>query len=695
MIEIVDNVYDIVYPSPQSLRDISAIAVAVQLWRLHFSEYIENNIVFYRSLESVPDISLRKIIPNVPIVIDYLCRHYAKKLIYTTKYWIGFHFNFIFRHCRSDQIDILNDFKDIVGDFDGSIHFVRTAQRMMRCDRISQEEKFAIACVYCFEDDIRRIWPTMSDKTNLDELILYNCHLYYWVCCLRNELNKIPDMIGIPVNDRMLDLTTSYTTSSFDYFWSRASLECRYSNAIYLAINRYTPFCGRFVLSKLNELQLNEFITQNGGDMIFYTLTSKVHTHYVLPIWMYIKDRIDETNFISIIERMLPIERDYRYVDDPLIEKSEYALKYHNNTDVTVCCEIWRLARPTLKRSVIQNLLPNIRMYRRYGIQPNCPREVRLLITILLDATAEERSAFWRKHWLHLLISTRVADLHRIMKLCFVNDSEINQYKTNTMAKYENLRYTINDFFTYGFLKELSSILDFCCVDIRSSNELKRRYLERNVLGKYTSLSICVICKKEAFQELIDVAYDGNTHLANEFRSKFVSWPETEQRLLWYIRKGYFRKVKEFVDSFASYCQNVDRLKKRFVEKLKTYLIEGSIWLYDAKYLQEFLVWNLGDEDVVTKFKQSILPDDVLRNMIRKLNKKYYYDEYDDEEDDEDYQCDEYDEFEDDYENDVPEQFANLLTYRRCIDNFLLCYFCTPEKIDEFKSRLADVFKMM
>ncbi|XP_065217016.1 uncharacterized protein LOC135843164 [Planococcus citri] len=660
MTEVVDKVYDIVYPSPPALTDISAIVVAVQLWRLHLNEHIKK---YYFSLGSVPDITLRKIIPNVPTVIDYLCGKYAKKLIYSTKDWKRFHFQVIFSHHRSDEDDILNDFNDIVGDFEGSIHYVRTAQRMMRCDRISLEEKFRIACVYCFEDDIRRIWPTMSQKMNLEEINFYDCHLYYWVCCLRHELDKIPNEEGIPVDDLMLNLTSSDAISSFDYFWSRASLESRYHKAIRLFMNGCVEFCGRFVLSKLNELQLNEFITENGGDMIYFMLTSTDYKHYVLPIWMYIKDRIDESNFTIIIERMLDKESTRRYAEDASIEIIEYA-------DLTVCCEIWRLAPTTLKRSVTQNLLPNEDMYRGAGIHPNRPGEFRLLITILLDATAEERSAFWRKNWLNLLESKRASDLHQIMKLCFVNDNEISEYKKNTMSRYENLSETVFECFNHGFIKELSNMLDFCCVDIRSSNELKRRVLESNFLGEHSALYINVICEAKAMQEFIDGAHDGNAHLANEFRSKFVSCPDNEKWLLCHVKNGYFRKVKEFVDSFASYGQNVDRLKERFIEELKTYLIEGTILRMDAECLQEFLVWNLGDEDQVTKFKQSISPDKVLRNMIQNQ-------ESDDDEDDELEPC------------------AKLVKYPRCLDEFLLWYFCTTEKIDEFKTRLADVFEMI
>ncbi|XP_065220505.1 uncharacterized protein LOC135845668 [Planococcus citri] len=659
MTEIVDNVYDVVYPSPQPLTDISAIAVAVQLWRLHFREHnIENIIAFYESVASVPDIiTLRKIIPNVPTVIDYICVEYVKKLIYTTERWIEFHFRVIFSYHRSGCFDILNDFEDIVGDFDGSIHYVRTAQRMMRCDGISLEEKFRIACVYCFEDDIRRIWPTMSDKMNLDEMTFDECpHLYYWVCYIRNELDKIPNEEGIPVDDLMLDYTSSRTTSSFDYFWSRASLEFRYHKAIHLSMNCRTPFCGRFLLSKFNEQHLNEFINQKGGDIIFHTSTSTDHTHYVLPIWMYIKDRIDESNFTSIIERMLYNEsNNYDYS----IEKYKYIiLQFHNDTDVTVSCEIWHLARPTLKRSVIENLLPNEWLFQRDGsLEPDCPRKVQLLITILLDATAEERNAFWRKNWLNLLTSTRTSDLNRIMKLCFANDNEIFQYKKNTMARYENLSETVAKLFHYGYIKELCNILDFCCVDIRSRNELKRRFLESNFLVEYPVQFAFVIREEKAMHEFIDGAHDGNAHLANEFRSKFVSWPLTVKQLLPCIMMNTmnsFQQVMEFVDSFASYGQNVDRLKKSLVEELKPYLIEGATLFSDFKYLPEFIVWSLGgDEDLVTKFKQFISPDEVLRNMIGN----------------EDFPCG--------------------------LDEFLLWYFCTPEKIDEFKTRLADVFEMI
>lgn len=45
MTEIVSNLYDLIYPSPMTLKEIASGAVAVELWRWELNQYsVKNNL---------------------------------------------------------------------------------------------------------------------------------------------------------------------------------------------------------------------------------------------------------------------------------------------------------------------------------------------------------------------------------------------------------------------------------------------------------------------------------------------------------------------------------------------------------------------------------------------------------------------------------------------------------------------------
>lgn len=98
MAKITSKEYDIVYPSPIPLRELSAIAVAIELWRLDLKHYLKNvnfEIEFYNDCSTKPRITLRDLILDAPSVIDQITKIYIESLISSTNGWLRYNFECI------------------------------------------------------------------------------------------------------------------------------------------------------------------------------------------------------------------------------------------------------------------------------------------------------------------------------------------------------------------------------------------------------------------------------------------------------------------------------------------------------------------------------------------------------------------------------------------------------------------------
>ncbi|XP_065210371.1 uncharacterized protein LOC135838598 isoform X2 [Planococcus citri] len=415
------RVYDLTYPSPVTLKEISAIAVVAELWReeIAHTDIKTARIKFY----SAKDILLKKKIPNVPSTVYDVLVKYIDKFISSIGY-------------RLAALD--THFHDFVWDWNGAVHDVRTAKRKMLCDQLSANEKFVIACRYCLEDDIRRLWPRVSSNFDLTHMDFDSTPiLYYWICCIRNELHNIPNPDDKPI-DELVFYRCEFRHEGFcslEYFWNRISYERR-SHAT-IMMSRYDPSSfARFILPRLDDFQLETFLAEEGANFMISLLADNTRTVVrtfvrsdrisVLPTWMYIRNKISRSQFIELIEKLLGEE------SNMFSEKSK--------DEVDLCCEVWKNSPENLKRSALNDVLLNERSFDRLtSTGPYNPRQMRFLITVLLDASFEQRHTFWCRNWRNLITGARVEDLQVVMKLCFCDENDISSFKEQYMSKYENI----------------------------------------------------------------------------------------------------------------------------------------------------------------------------------------------------------------------------------------------------------------
>ncbi|XP_065203830.1 uncharacterized protein LOC135833927 [Planococcus citri] len=656
------EVHDIVYPSPITLKEISSIVAVVELWQEEIHTYL-NKSKPSNKFNLTQEIRLEDILPNLPSAIYHSLYEYLYKFRNSLEEWLCYHWAHVFDHSTDDDhfYYILRNFLDLVWDWNGGIHYVRTAKLMMRCDRFSLDEKFKIACLYCFENDIEQIWPHINTRIDLNEIYFYRCpQLFYWICCYGNELNWVP--VKWPwdcIDEHMIDIGESNNKSSMEYFWKRISSKRRLKVAIYIFEScTDTELFARCILPKLGKRNLRKFVSIKGAILISRLLLHDFKPECALATWMYIGHAMKPNNFQFLVMDLLTTDKNQIFVKGRQINLGCF------------CSELWSSAPQHLKQPVLDNLVFKRSLFSiiKTHTSPCDLKDMSFLITILQDATAEERTTFWYKNWQNLLCGVRVDHLERIMKLCFRDDGEITSFKEDIMATglNENILQYGDWLINAGCFNALNDLLTFCCPDTQKRRDLAKRILRSSYLDEYAVLYVdCLRSHYKLLNEFIDNVFE-DAEFGTEFKNQLALSPRTVGCLRKCLVLGEFTRLMEFVESFASDEEVVTRLKTRFFDYFKQYMILGLIQYTDSDDIQNILVWLLGDEDEVAKFKRSLPIEDVFRNVAVKQA---------------------------DLKRIDTSNGKRLVKYLESFDYFLTWYFENAEE-DSFKKRFPLVYKL-
>ncbi|XP_065223757.1 uncharacterized protein LOC135847945 [Planococcus citri] len=586
MTEVTSKVYDIIHPSPVSLKQLSAINISLEIWRRKVNEYRTDG-----KLKEFDPCSLRKettwmktMLPDLPSTIYKTIEQVVSRFGYSMECWRSEHFRAGFCFQYTDENSVLEDFDDFSSDCDGSIDYAKTAERMMRCEQFNSEMKFIIACLYCFEDDIRRIWPSVW--LNIKEYFT-DFHkwpqLYYWICRLSKTLDKIQTFRNLDV--QMLMSYMSNNRSWVEYFWNRIPLENRiYSTVTYLNSNHFV----RFILPKLDDEQLDKYVNDgygrgNGYALYMMFLDLNCDEWVVLRTWHHIRNIIKESNFTKLIVHMFQIEDldGQEYHDQ---EKWEY-----------LCCQIWNHSPPALKSSVIRVISSNNSWLEDFD-QINDE----LLLTILQDASLEEKNLFLRNCWSELFIQVRRKNVQRLIELCFEDQDEINQFKQDVMINSRDVLQYCVELLEESCFEELNAFVRFCCTELQAARNLKQRILRSAFLDGDCKLSPDHIRRIEDLKKFGNDAFDN----VDEFKNLLVFSSSFMWRL-WYLifyERVSSETIVNFITTLFSTEGTVMQVKNSLIDSFKERLANNVYLLSDSE-LNPILLWCLGSDEAVEEFK--------------------------------------------------------------------------------------------
>ncbi|XP_065222743.1 uncharacterized protein LOC135847224 isoform X1 [Planococcus citri] len=616
MAEITSDVYDLYNPSPVSLKQLSVMVVSLEIWRCEINKYRSSNTL-KEFRPSGKLISLKTVlIPDLPSRIYPMIDKYVKIFGDSMKGWLWRHHQAVCKFQYDHETCVLEYFEDFVCDYNGAIHYERTAERMMHCDRFDVHQKFLIACTYCFKDDIIRIWPFGLKKTDsLYKRYSENPQFVYWIKFLENDI-KITEP---PIEECMFDEFMFHNRSSLEYFWNLIPSENRLRKAIDLFIADLPSFV-RFILPKLDDQQLNEFLHKNGCELLYALLkNSRYDEEVILSTWIYVKNMMTEIAFTNLIMKMVKSEVRGSCVSSELDQDNydydwpdEYCIDNRRDLDsfVQLCFEIWDTAGENLKLSAVRDITSNNRLFEEIYIfsieYPPISRECKFLLGVLSHATYEQRYAFWHNCWQYLMTKTWVEDLDKIMRLCLRNDDEITQFKKNIMANDGKVIFYCSGLLILTYFDELNQFARFLLPEMHAARKFKQKMLLLALLNdRFGDSCIRIVKKPKEFDEFIKDAYD-NDDLRTVFKDMLMSSPSVQRRLSIDALSVPIEQLIEFIDTFVSDERILLEVKNRMIEFLKTDAA-GFKGVVPKSSFTSLLSWCLEGNEEVSKFELSYL----------------------------------------------------------------------------------------
>ncbi|XP_065224168.1 uncharacterized protein LOC135848253 isoform X4 [Planococcus citri] len=606
-----DHVYDATQSTLVTLKELSTIAVALKIWHCEINKYRTNDELEKFSPEKL-QISLKAKNPDLPTTIDTMIRKYVSELALSIDNWLKEHHKRALSFHYGHRNYILEDFDDFVWDYEGDIDYTKTAERMMRCDKFGDVEKFKIACTYFLEDDIRRIWPSIRKKIGLDCINFRDCpELYYWICCLTNELNKIPitdDAGNSTVDEEMLDHCMPYNRSSVEYFWNRVPYGKLVRKAWRLDMREIVNFI-KFILPKCDHHQFDELVNKHSGWYLMQDLLQVEHRcvneKLIGQAWMRLRNIINAHNFVKLVVGMFKFyERRVMYSSD----------KQYSENWLCLCREIWHSAPHGLRRSAIDEI--SYLFYRAINNR-DFSFDFEALLTALTCATFEERSLFWERCWRDLIERkyTSTKELQQMMETCFENGDAIIQYKEDVMATCEYVQLHCDVLLFESDFDKLNDFVNFCFPNEDTARPFKQKILKSNFLRKIPVFLETYFGQATQFNKFINDAYN-NTTRATNFKNNLLSLPVIRcftpkwwglcSQISWSKQLTAFM---EFIETFASTERQLKKIKMLVIDHWKE---NGFIVDYASKFtrgcsrsLDQFLLWCLGSDEEAGKFKQA------------------------------------------------------------------------------------------
>ncbi|XP_065224404.1 uncharacterized protein LOC135848430 [Planococcus citri] len=655
------KVYDLFHPTPVPLKELAAITVSLQIWRSELKKLRTSCIKEkFDAFEHATCISLDTYLPDLPTDIRDMIEEDVKELGWSIGCWAMDHYRKVIDNngprdlSARDYYYVLKYFDDFVCDYDGTIHYVRTAKRWMQCtsNMLGLNGKFSIACLYCFEDVIKEIWPYVSKNTVWDNIDHSdNPILYYWIHYLRNDLSGIKNRRGDSVYEAVFCLFSKdklCPRPALDYFWDRIPLDGR-MRPVKKLLKYHLELFVRCILPKLDNQLLHKFITDYGIELVHSLFCDeKYDEQVVIRTWLYVRNHMNKDVFSFLVQNMLETKILYASDDFWGTAREDDSLAY-------LAREIWNNAPHNLKLSTIRAIISSSQLFadlaKGFDCDPN-PKNADFLLTIISDAAIEDRkNLFWLRSWHHLIAIYAGKDLQQMMKLCFENDDEIVQFKKevmavsqyvsshcfklldyshfnklkdfisflypetqsaidfkrkilqsvylledfteeNALASSEKLRSRFFELLNRAEFDELNDFLNFLWPEMREPRIFKQRLLQLAFLCQDCQLDDSIMDKIEKFNGFIDDTFN-TVELSNDFKNQLASSPSIQDRLAGFAHLSCnSEKIMKFVDTFVLQEEALMQIKMRIRDALK----ERFSKVYKSDKFELHLPFDISDQ---------------------------------------------------------------------------------------------------
>ncbi|XP_065207331.1 uncharacterized protein LOC135836427 [Planococcus citri] len=508
-------------------------------------------------------------------------------------------------------------------DSNGKICVKSTAKNLLSSGRLTPVDEYKLACAYCLEEDIERLWPSvLRDRSipfkyeeNSQYIRRYPRSLYYWTFRLRNRLDEIPGDEQ-SAEFRIMSLKNPYPMEwpEVEYYWSRITSHQRISQmkSIFKEKNAV-----KYLLPKLNKEELQYVLQEDTMPAVILSSLAECQSHsdLVTQVWNFMKPSINVKQFLQVLG---------------ILQK--FSNRNLSGRTATLLHDIWTSAPDDLKNKIPNTFaavfLRSLSIDSLLAESSGYGHNAQIYLDLLTKVESKSRKALWLEHWRKLIMFVNVSDLKKLVDLCFDNETDIAQFKKHHMMDYEmprsldristyenflGTRRYFDAFIKKGLCDELIEYLKFCSSDEERVRNLMQVIVNSNIPSLH-QLKYDALVKFKAFI----VSSFPSAELADEFIEKMIS----ENIESWYalLDKQCLNEVKNVFECFLSSKPDLlAEAKQKCFERCQLILKSVTFRVFYPRDWQQFLKWCVASEEELTMFKKSFPIDDVFDTLFHEV----------------------------------------------------------------------------
>ncbi|XP_065217679.1 uncharacterized protein LOC135843655 [Planococcus citri] len=535
------------------LSKIAYFSAAIALW-YHANIPVQmSGIRKHRSQDSAVWSSLCRKVRGYALdlmIPNSICQRlqvYVDKIKYELEDWVTYHSRAVFFGQQND-LKIYKFIYHIIWYPDGNINYAKTAANLLKSKSTSTTEKFFLSCLYCLEDEIRAIAPSVIERIDLTQL-RFNEHplIHYWICCLRSALNNIQVTRDLSIECFMVQQHYVNNWSAVEYFFDRMNSDEQVQSAIWL-IDKYGLMYQEVLLMKLNEIQRLSLYSSRCTE-ILYNYSRSFNTtdisKNVLVTWFEIRNTISREQFALIFRELLWS----RVVD-------------------TVMTDIWTSACADFKRHVLKNVDNEFisTLFYRFGTNYDSD----FIFTVLADMNANAKQTMIEKRFFtqcceNLICEQKPSILDRLLNQFFPTTEESAQFKRNLVSTSDKVKSQCFEYFRdYKKIKIAHEMLALALSpDYDFVLEYKRKIL-MSPEGTRNCSFLMGSVKRGTLCNLIADCFNTES-LAWEFKKEVIYSTWGIRKLQEMILEDNLRTAKKYINWFLESNEEKKLFKRRLL----------------------------------------------------------------------------------------------------------------------------------
>ncbi|XP_065208935.1 uncharacterized protein LOC135837552 [Planococcus citri] len=589
---------------PSSLQLLASSEIALTLWQFKYSNSTNPTLSSFLQNKNFSCEEMLVVPPRFKVKIDERIATIPAEL----KRWIDFHgkqafFDGDFRDAFSKSFNLM------ALDSCGGICFKATAINILNSNLFNNIEKYKLACEFCIEDHVRKLWPFVANDARVGENLNIDKHslILYWNRRMKSRKTTLKDTLS--VKTRLENTRKASNWPAFEYFWNTHSTDREKLPVAVASVKRANDEAIKHTLPSLNRILATKVFEDAASQILRLLVPNEEYFQHVHQFWTVVEHTVyeKEPRLFQVLHEL------WKMVFNPI----DIKLGLNNTRCEQInefLMEIWSKATDNLKYDVSNRHVGDFfhRLSTSSAAFPSCYGHNMDFMLDLLDKWRYlNKEQIWHKNWRKLILRAKPEYLERFLDVFLPDDDDVEKLKKELLACKRIFELLIK----HGMYSDLKYYLNFCSKDKSQFQQQGKRLLRLH----FDLIMFHDDEKFAKFDEFVAEIFSNVRKDIEAFKFASMSSPKNLDRLHEAFNKDRSTDFKRIIGRFVTSERKLKSMKGKFLNHCRLYANRTQYFgnfQFHADQWQELTEWCTANEEEMTAFKQSLNIDAIFLKRL-------------------------------------------------------------------------------